>query len=256
MEIVYFIILGIVQGLTEFLPVSSSGHLVLINKIFGGENRDFLFISIMLHIAILLSVVILYWKDIRKLLQQPFSKRAINLYIASFVTVIIVLCFKSFFIESFNGEYLSVCFMLTAIILMLTYFKLTCRKMYKPITKYSAFVIGLFQGLAILPGISRSGSTISAGVYMGASSEDSTSFSFILSIPIILGSLLVEIIDCCKMRTALFSGNASYLLLSIITAFIFGLVAIKIMKKLTKNNRYYIFSIYLIIISFISLFIW
>ena len=255
METLYFILLGLVQGLTEFLPVSSSGHLVFLDKVFGVETGNFLFVSILLHVATLISVIILYYKQIWQLIKHPFSKDTLKIVLATIPTVMVVVIFKAFFEKSFDGGYLSICFMITAILLMLTYFKTKSPK-YKPgkeETYKSAFVVGLVQGIAVLPGISRSGSTISANVLMGTDSEKATSFSFILSIPIIICSLLYEVYSCIKSGAQFFIGSYINLVIAFIIALLSGIFAIKIMKKFAKTGKYYYFSIYLVIISIISL---
>ncbi len=257
MELLYFVLLGLVQGLTEFLPVSSSGHLVLLDKLFKVETGNFLFVSIILHVATLMSVIILYYKQIWHLIKNPFSKETLLIIVATIPTVIIVVLFKGFFENAFGGGYLSICFMITAIILMLTYFKTKSQKKmpYQNITYKNAVVIGLMQGFAVLPGISRSGSTISAGVLQGIDSEKATSFSFILSIPIILASLFYELFSCFYEGTQFFAGSYIYLIISFIISLVSGIFAIKIMKKITKTGKYYWFSIYLCVIAIISCFV-
>ncbi len=257
MELLYFILLGLVQGLTEFLPVSSSGHLVFLDKIFGVETGNFLFVSIILHVATLISVIVLYYKQIWHLIKNPFSKETLLIVVATIPTVIIVLLFKGFFEDAFSGSYLSICFMITAIILMLTYFKTKSQKNlpYDNITYKNAVVIGIMQGFAVLPGISRSGSTISAGVLQGIDSEKATSFSFILSIPIILASLMYELFSCFYNGGQFFVGSYINLIISFIIALVSGIFAIKIMKKIAKTGKYYWFSIYLCVVALISCFI-
>lgn len=257
METLYFILLGLVQGLTEFLPVSSSGHLVLLDKIFGVETGNFLFVSIVLHVATLLSVVILYHKQIWQLIKNPFSKKTLLIITATIPTVIIVILFKSFFESSFSGGYLSICFMITAILLMLVHFK-TNTKTYNPkneMTYTNSVVVGIVQGLAVLPGISRSGSTISANVLQNVDSQTATGFSFILSIPIIICSLLYEIYSCVSSGAKFFVGSYINLILAFVVALISGIFAIKLMKKFAKTKKYYLFSIYLTLLAIIVCFI-
>ena len=146
--------------------------------------------------------------------------------------------------------------MFTAILLMLTYFKTkNIKKKYKQFNYTTALGVGLMQGLAVLPGISRSGSTISTAVLMGSDPNDATSFSFILSIPIILASLLYEVYSCITSGASIFVGSVFYLILAFVLAFVSGLFAIKIMKKIAKTGKYYIFAIYLVILSIITCFI-
>lgn len=254
MEFLYFLLLGIVQGLTEFLPVSSSGHLVLLDRIFNIDTGNFLFVSILLHIATLFSVVILYRKEIWELIKHPFCEKSYFLIISTLLTAIVVLLFKSFFEEMFLGKFLPIFFMTTAILLMVTFF-MSKKESTKKMTYKSAMLTGLVQGIAVIPGISRSGSTICFNTLTGTSTQEATSYSFVLSIPIILGSLCFEIADCFSMQKVFFSGSIFYLIMSFIVAFVFGIFAIKIMKKVAKTKRYYIFSIYLVIISIVSLFL-
>lgn len=257
METLYFLLLGLVQGLSEFLPVSSSGHLVFLDKIFGVETGNFLFVSIILHVATLISVIILYHKQIWELIKNPFSKHTLLIVVATIPTIIIVLLFKSFFESSFSGGSLSICFMITAILLMLTYFKTNNSKYkaYKNMTYKNAIVVGIVQGIAVLPGISRSGSTISANVLQGVDSETATSFSFILSIPIIVCSLIYEIYECLKSNTVFFVGSYINLIIAFLVALLSGIFAIKLMKKFAKTKKYYLFSIYLVIIAVVSCFV-
>lgn len=257
MELLYFVLLGMVQGLTEFLPVSSSGHLVFLDKIFNVETGNFLFVSILLHIATLISVIILYYKQIWQLIKNPFSKKTLLIVVATIPTVIIVLLFKGFFENAFGGEYLPICFMITAIVLMLSYFKTKSNNkcLYKKLNYNNAIIIGIMQGFAVLPGISRSGSTISAGVLQGVNSEDATAFSFTLSIPIILASLVYEVYSCLGNGQQFYTGSYFNLILSFIIALVCGIFAIKIMKKFAKTGKYYFFSIYLIVIAIISCFV-
>ena len=248
MSIIEAIILGIIQGLTEFLPVSSSGHLVLMGKIFGVEG-DFVLFSVLMHVATLLAVLIYFHKDIWLLVKKPFGKDAIKLYIATVPTVLIVLLFKGFIENSFGGAILPFCFMFTAILLIVS--QVLSKKAGKGITKTGAFCMGVAQGIAVLPGISRSGATICTGLIMGYDRQESAKFSFLMSVPIILASLLYELLG-------IFQGNAVQsvgvlqLILGFIMAFIVGLLSIKLMMKIVKNMKLYWFAVYLIIISIIS----
>ena len=255
MELVYFILLGIVQGLTEFLPVSSSGHLVLLYKIFGVETGNFIFVSIMLHIATLFSVVLLYRKEIFDLICHPLQKKVGFIIVSTFFTGVVFLTFQNFFLDAFSGGLLPVCFMTTAILLMFTYFKSKSVKIYKPLNYPRASAIGLMQGVAVLPGISRSGSTIFAGTMLGLDSDEATSYSFILSIPIILLSLIYEIYECTQKSMVIYGGSVVNLIIAFVLAFMFGIFAIKLMKHFAKSKRYYIFSIYLAIIAIVTCFV-
>ena len=249
----FYFVLGLVQGLTEFLPVSSSGHLVLVSKIFGIEQNS-LFLSVLLHVATLLAVLIVLRKEIWQLVRNPFSKQTLMYVVATIPTVIIVVVFKGFFESAFSGAFLPVCFMITAVLLVITslYSK---NKKGKDITYKNAIIMGISQGIAVLPGISRSGATICAGLLSGADKKQSTKFSFIMSIPIIICSLIYEIYNCITTGAEFFSGSILLVVMSFAVAFVSGIFAIKFMLKIVEKGKYYYFSIYLVVVSILSFFI-
>ena len=244
---------GLIQGLTEFLPVSSSGHLVLFNKIFGTEC-NFVFFSVLLHFATLLAVVIVLWKDIKFLLKNPFSKPAKMLYVATIPTVIIVLCFKGFFEDAFSGNLLPVCFLITAILLAIT--QIFAKTIVpQKINFKAAVIVGLVQGLAVLPGISRSGATISAGVLLGVDKKTASRFSFLLSIPIILASIAHEILSVITTGASLFDVGIAPSLVAFMVAFVSGLFCVRFMLTVFQKINLWWFFAYLVIITGVSFFI-
>lgn len=245
MTIFVAIILGLVQGLTEFLPVSSSGHLVLLEKIFGVENNVILF-DVMLHIATLLAVIIVYRKSIWELLKNPFGEKMQKLVFATLPTCIIALIFKSFFEQSFNGELLYLGFLVTAIFLIIAQIVSEKEYQYRNLSYGNSIIIGIFQGLAIMPGISRSGSTITSAIVQGVRREQAAEFSFLLSIPIILASLVFE---CFKLSSSVVTIPVSCFIVSSLVALLSGILSIKIMLKVVKKAKYWGFSIYLILLS-------
>lgn len=255
MSFIYAIVLGIVQGLTEFLPVSSSGHMLLVNKIFG-ESGDFLFIAILLHLATLLAVIIVFRKEVWYLIRHPFSKEMKKLVVATIPTVIIVLIFESFIDNAFSGGLLPFCFLITALLLFIVDIKKSNpTKIEKGISYKSAFLMGVVQGVAILPGISRSGSTICTGLLAGEKREEVAKFSFLMSIPIIIASMLYEILGAIINNTPIFVGSAFPVILAFIVSFLVGIFAIKVMLKIVSKAKYFGFCIYLIIIAILSFFI-
>lgn len=249
----YIIILAIVQGLTEFLPVSSSGHLVLLNKFFGISN-DFLLLSIILHLATLFSVVIVLRKEIIEVLKHPFGEMGRYLIISTLPTIAIVLLFKGVINKSFNGDFLPICFMLTAIVIIVS--ELISKRKdgnNKTVDKKCALFMGIAQGIAVLPGISRSGATICAGLMSGKGRKEVARYSFLMSIPIICASLIFEVYEY------IFGGQAlsliwSELLLGFIVAFVVGIFAVKFMLKIVEKYSLVCFSLYLIIVSILSFF--
>lgn len=249
MEIWEAIILGIVQGLTEFLPISSSGHLVLLENIFGTYSN--LFMTVALHLGSLIAVFIVFWKDIVYIIKHPFCPLSKNLIIATIPTVILVLFFKTYIEDSFNGNFFVVGFILTAFLLMLTEILVKKVDANKPLSTKTAIIMGIAQGIATLPGISRSGSTICAGLLSGESREKVASFSFLMSIPIIIASCVYEVI----FSTSPITISILPVVAGMIFAFIFGLLAIKLMLKLIKKVEFTYFAIYLaLLIIIISVF--
>ncbi len=253
MTIIQALILGIIQGATEFLPVSSSGHLVLFNKIFGISD-NFIGFSIFLHLATLFAVVIVLRKQIWWLIRHPFSSLAKKLYLSTLITVIIALIFETFFTQMFDGTYLATFFMITAVLLVLTEI-LSTKRHFHEFSYRTAIVVGIVQGIAVIPGISRSGSTICAGVLEGANREECAEFSFILSIPIIIGSMLFEILNCVKNGTPLFDVPAFQIIVSFIASFLVGILCVKVMLSIVKKAKFYPFAIYLVLLSICCLFI-
>jgi len=244
------IILAFVQGLTEFLPVSSSGHLVLLSKLFGISN-DFLLLSVLLHVATLFSVIFVMKDEIKELIKNPYGKMGKNLIIATLPTVIIVLLFKGVFDKSFSGAYLPICFMLTAFLIVLTEILKRYQKNDKSITKKISVFMGIAQGIAVFPGISRSGATICTGLISRGKKDEVANFSFLMSIPIIIASLILEIYEYVSSGQAIVLAWYE-LLVGFIVAFIVGLFAVKFMLKIIKKHSLIWFAIYLIFISVIS----
>lgn len=245
MTIWIVIILGLVQGLTEFLPVSSSGHLVLLQSIFGIQNNVVLF-DIILHMGTLLAVIIVYRKTLFGMIKKPFQPKVFKLALATLITVIIALLFKDFFVESFDGSFLIVGFLITAVFLIIAEIITKRVKINTPLSYFNAGVMGLFQGIAMMPGISRSGSTIVSGIVQGVDKSEATDFSFLLSIPIIIGSCVFEF---SNVNFSTIDMNIWFLIVGFIIAFISGLFAIKIMLRIVQKAKLYYFSIYLIILS-------
>ena len=246
MSIVALLVLGLVQGLCEFLPISSSGHLVLLSKLFGIE--DSLFVSIILHVATLLAVLIVMRKEIFYCIRHPFSKESMTIVVSTIFTCLVAVVLMPFITASFEGTIIPISFLLSAVLLMLSQ-KLSGKG--EEINFKRASIIGFAQGLAIFPGLSRSGTTISAGLISGAKREESAKFSFLISLPIIIGSLLLEIIKVVLLKESI-SVNWTGLSLAFILAFAVGIITIKFMLKLTKSLNFKYFALYLVIIAIIS----
>lgn len=239
------IILGLVQGITEFLPISSSGHLLLLEQIFGIENNIILF-DVILHVGTLGAVIFVYRKTIWEMIKNPLSDKVQKLVFATIPTLIIAMLFKTFFENSFNGRLLAIGFLVTAVFLIIA--EVTSRKyyQYKDMSFSNATIVGIFQGLAILPGISRSGSTITTAIVQGVKREQAAEFSFLLSIPIILASAVYE---CFKIPSTDILIPFSSFLAGFIFSLVAGIFAIKLMIRVIKKAKYWHFSVYLILLS-------
>ncbi len=250
MSFFYVIILGIVQGLTEFLPVSSSGHMMLVDKLFGMKESN-LVMSVFMHVATLLAVVIVFRKEVWALIRHPFCDEAKKIYLSFIPTCALVLVIKTISPACFNGSYLGFFFMLTAVLLVAADLFSLRQQSFAPLKKSSAFVIGIAQGFACIPGLSRSGTTIATGLMLGENREECARFSFLMSIPVILASLCYELIF--DGGAVAFKDNILQILVGFLIAFLVGMLAIKFMLKIIKKRKFVWFSVYLVIISILTL---
>ncbi|MDE6867886.1 MAG: undecaprenyl-diphosphate phosphatase [Clostridia bacterium] len=261
MEIWQAIILGLVQGLTEFLPVSSSGHVAFFQGVFGiNDDQIALFFTIILHLGTLVAVCVVFWKDIIALFKKPFKTLGF-LALATVPAAITGLLFEYFDLDDVllnrkcMGIVLSVLFFVTAAVLFITEMVVKRRQNTLPLCFKTVIPMGLAQAMAVLPGISRSGSTICAGTLAGCRSEEVAKFSFLMSIPVILGGFIVELgsgLYKGEIQQSFVEGGATLgwsVALGFIISAISGLFAIKVMLKVIKKANYKWFSLYLVLLS-------
>ena len=248
MVFVQFVVLGILQGLCEFLPISSSGHLLLFSSIFGIEES--LFVSIILHFATLLSICVVMRKELFDLIKKPFSKEMGNLVLSSVFTAGVVVLIYDIAKNSYFENFLPIFFMLSACILFCTDIFFS-KKVGKGLSKKQAIIIGICQGLAIFSGLSRSGTTICGGLVSGGEKERVAKHSFLMSIPIILASLFMECLDIAKGEIV--SVPIFPLITSFVVAFVVGIFALKFMLKLTCKVKFRYFAYYLAFMSILCL---
>lgn len=241
------IILGLIQGITEFLPVSSSGHFVLMERLGFTLGEESVFFNLSMHIGTLFAVFVVFKSKIAEIVKNPFSPLTKKLLIATIPTVIIAFFIKYFFKEILNGKYLSIGFIITTVLLVLGE---VFKKEDNPLTSKKAFITGIVQGLAVLPGISRSGSTVSCMNLLNVDKKESADFTFLLSIPVILGGFILELMDINFS-----SINWLAVILGMATSFLSGVFAIKVFLKIFKNAKLKYFAIYTFILSIITLFI-
>lgn len=248
------IILGIIQGLTEFLPVSSSGHLVLFQRIFG-MSGDMLFFDTMLHVGTLAAVFIVLWKDIWEIFKNLFGRFTWVLVVATVPAVLAGALLNDFFEGAFEGAYLALGFLITSALLVLSErisAKRQARYTEKGQIKFgTAFGVGCMQAVAIMPGISRSGSTLSGSLMAGLDRSLAASFSFLMSIPVILGSAVLQGYDLLTE-----GAGEIYLLptlLGMIAAAASSFLAAKYMLNRIRSKKLYGFAIYTAVLGVLVL---
>lgn len=259
MSLIEAIILGIVQGLTEFLPVSSSGHLEIVKRLFGGNTvpEESMFMTVVLHAATALATVVIYRKDIVNIFKGIFkfqwndeTKFATFIVISMIPAAIVGILLEDEIEDLFKGELTLVGAMLIVTSLLLVLAD-RAKKTHKKVNAFEAAVIGISQAIAILPGISRSGATISTSVLLGIDRDKAARFSFLMVIPLILGKMILDLKD-------IFSGEVATqpetlpLLAGFAAAFIVGLFACKLMIRLVKKAKLTSFAIYCFIVGLIA----
>jgi undecaprenyl-diphosphatase len=253
MSILTAIVLGVIQGLTEFLPVSSSGHLVLFQKIFGIEEPAMLF-DIMLHVGTLAAVFAVLWKDIWAILRKLFQPLTAYLIIATIPTVIIALAFKDPIEKLFEtGQFLGICFLITSALLaaaeLLSRRAAAAGGLKNPgeMNWLDALVIGIMQAIAIVPGVSRSGATLSGALSRRLNRDFAARFSFLLSIPAILGAAVLQLKDVVKSgEIAAGSGGIGIaaMIAGTVSAAVVGFFAVRLMLKIVREKSLWGFAIY------------
>lgn len=252
------IILGIIQGLTEFLPVSSSGHLEIGKVLFSAQTEDSLLFTVVLHGATVLSTLVVFYKEIVQIFKGVFlslqwnrEKQFLLLIIISMIPVLIVgIFFKDVVDSMFSGQLLLVgcALIFTGFLLYITKY---IPQKSKKIGYKDAILMGFAQAVAVIPGVSRSGSTISTGLLLGNNKAEVTRFSFLMVIIPILGANALEILQA---ETGLHHEISSkLLLLGFVAAFISGLFACKWMIQLVKKGKLKYFAIYCFIVGTIAI---
>ena len=252
------IILGIIQGLTEFLPVSSSGHLELAKVILGDKSlpQESLTFTVVLHFATALSTMVVFRKDIAQIFRGLFQFKwneefrfSLKIVISMLPAVVIGLIFEEEFEQFFGGEILLVGFMLIVTSLLLL-FADRAQSTTKKVSFFSAIVIGISQALAILPGISRSGATISTSVLLGVDRTQAARFSFLMVVPLILGKIGKDVLSG---SINFHSDQIGVMGVGFVASFIAGLFACKWMISIVKKSKLSYFAFYCFIIGVIAI---
>lgn len=243
------ILLGVVQGICEFLPISSSGHLILVER-WLGFGSDMMFFNVTLHFATLLAVGIALREQVMAVIRHPTGRIAQLVMISFIPTAVLALLFQFAMPGLVEGKYLPVGFAGTACVLTVTAL-FSGKKFLKPamaMSNTNAIIAGLAQGIAVLPGLSRSGSTIAALVLQGVERKEAVRFSFLMSIPVILASMAFELISFRPESIAWGPYLAAF-----VTALVFGYLAVRFMIQLFSEKATCFFIVYMIVVTVVSL---
>lgn len=262
LDILQAIILGILQGLTEFLPVSSSGHLAILHYLFGSQEENLSF-DIVVHVGTALSVIVVYRQALGGIIKDSvlaIGQRKMNtgaqicltVIVGTIITGIIGITFKDYFEEAFKNLYIVMGgFVFTSIMLFFTKSKPASKQNFldfKNTSKVSykqAIIIGFAQSLAILPGISRSGTTIATGLYVGLQRKEAALFSFLLAIPAIFGAAVLQLGDLQSFSSEQYLA----LFMGFISSFLVGYFALKVLLRFVQKGHLHFFSYYLLILT-------
>lgn len=285
MSLLQAILMGIIQGLTEFLPVSSSGHLALFKILFGVETDTGILYDVLLHLGTLLAICVVYYRDIAKLIvdglgiirdacvniviffknkfggeSEPY-RRVINSSYRKFAMLIIVSTIPTGIIGYFGRDVVSmaseilivpgICLIVTAILLFIADHTKDGEKLPKNVTYTDAFSVGIAQGIATLPGLSRSGTTITACLLSGYQRNFAVKYSFLMSIPAILGAVVLELKDAVGMEVT--GSEIVYYIVGMLVAAVVGYVCIKTMLVIVRKKKFTGFAIYCLIVGALSI---
>ena len=260
MSTIEAILLGLIQGLTEYLPVSSSGHLTIVSTLFGIDGEQNLTFTVAVHIATVLSTLVILWKEIVWILKGLFrwdgkvnaeQRYALAILVSMIPVGIVGVFFKDYVEEIFGAGLFIVgcCLLITAALLIFSYYAKPRQK--ENVSLIDAFIIGLAQAAAVLPGLSRSGSTIATGLLLGNKKERLAQFSFLMVIPPILGEALLDIMKAMKEGTEAATAGIGFVPLAagFLTAFISGCLACKWMIGIVRRGKLIYFGIYCAIVG-------
>lgn len=255
MSTIEAILMGLVQGLTEYLPVSSSGHLTIASALFGVDGEQNLTFTIAVHVATVLSTLVILWKEIVWILKGLFKwdgslnveqRYALSILVSMIPVGIVGVFFKDYVEAIFGSGLLIVgcCLLLTAALLIFSYYAHPRQK--ENISLRDAFVIGLAQAAAVLPGLSRSGSTIATGLLLGNKKERLAQFSFLMVIPPILGEAMLDVLKAMKEGSEAVTAGIGLvpLMAGFAAAFISGCLACRWMINIVRRGKLIYFGIY------------
>ena len=262
MDWIEALILGLLQGLTEYLPVSSSGHLAIGSELFGIEGEENLAFTVAVHVATVLSTLVILWKEIDWIFRGLFkwemnaeTKYVLNIVISMIPVGIVGVFFKDYVEEVFGSGISIVGYMLFVTAALLTFSYYAKPRQKENIGWRDALVIGIAQACAVMPGLSRSGSTIATGLLLGCKKESLAQFSFLMVIPPILGEALLDVVKGLKGEEAFGGIDALPLAVGFLAAFMSGCLACKWMINIVKKGKLIYFAIYCAIAGIFALLI-
>ena len=247
------IIFGLIQGVTEFLPVSSSGHLVLAEKFMGFSETDFIDFFSLLHVGTLIAVFVVMRKEIVSICKNIFGKMTWLLVVATIPAVIFTIVFKDLIEKSFGGATLGYEFIFTGVLLIAVLFVKEGKRPLEEMNWLDALIAGIGQSIAILPAVSRSGACLTALLFRKMKREDAIRFVFLMSIPAILGSLLLDIYHIVSGDSALSSGMVPPIIIGVIVAAVAGYLSMNFMIKRLTRKGIAICGIYVAVIGVLVL---
>ena len=257
MSLLEAIILGLIQGLSEFLPVSSSGHLLVFHRIFGITGEDNMTFIIVLNMGSLVPLLWVFRKDVWALIRNPFQKMTGLLIVATAPLIIVTLLFQDYIEEMFHlVQFLPIGFVITGVVLLLSDKFSKGEQEIKHLRFIDAILVGLAQACAVFPGLSRSGSTITASLARGLNKENAAKFSFLMSIPTAIGAILLRVGHVFSGRVLLDDLNFINLGAGFITAAVSGYLAINFMLAVVRKAKlkyfalYYVFALAVLVIVF------
>ena len=267
MSIWFAALQGLVQGLTEFLPVSSSGHLVLVQALFGsGVETNYMLFNVLLHFGTLLSVVVAFWKDIKELFVEFFGwirdgfringhpyRRFIVMLLITLVPMFLILPIESRLEAAFSSPLLVGLLLLeTAALLFLSEKAPKKHKTEQNASWLDALIVGIGQMFAVLPGLSRSGTTICTGLFCGFSREFAVRFAFIMSLPVVLGANILELADVIREPALMGDASIACYAVGILVSMLSGLAAIRLVKFITKRGNFRPFVVYCTLVGTVA----
>ena len=256
------LLMGIFQGLTEYLPVSSSGHLAIAAEVLGVEDPDkVMSFAVVVHVATVLSTLVILWKEVAWILKGTFSapwndekRYVLNILVSMLPIMVVGFFFKDYIEQAFSGLLVvGCCLLVTAALLSFSYFAKP--RVKEHISPVDAFVIGIAQAIACLPGLSRSGSTIGMGLILGNKKEHLAQFSFLMAIPPILGMALLDAKEMVEegVDKAMDGITPMALAVGFVAAFLTGCAACRLMINLVKKGKMLWFAVYCAVVGVIVL---